>query len=70
MNEIAAACQVSLSTVYRILRKPERAATPVQIQVRGLLVQNGYLSDFHYPAKINLLCVTVPVNICILRHVF
>ena len=50
MNEIAAACQVSLSTVYRILRKPERAATPVQIQVRGLLVQNGYLSDFHYPA--------------------
>lgn len=60
MNEIAAACQVSLSTVYRILRKPERAATPVQIQVRGLLVQNGYLSDFHYPAKINLLCVTVP----------
>ncbi len=60
MNEIAAAGQVSLSTVYRIMRHPERVSTPVQAQVRGLLVQNGYLNDFPHSTKTNMLCITAP----------
>lgn len=58
MNEIAAECQVSLSTVYRVLRNPEKVVTPINRQVRGLLVQNGYLEANWSSGAYNLLNVT------------
>ncbi len=62
MNEIAAACQVSLSSVYRVLRNPEKAANPVRLQVRGLLIQNGYLQGFEHKGRLKILNVTLPGN--------
>ncbi|OQA82783.1 MAG: HTH-type transcriptional repressor PurR [Lentisphaerae bacterium ADurb.Bin242] len=62
MNEIAAACQVSLSTVYRILRDPEKATNPIRLQVRGLLIQNGYLQGFEHKGRLKILNVTLPGN--------
>ncbi len=59
MNEIAAACGVSLSTVYRILRNPERVRTPQQQSVRGLLMQNHYLPEFHPANAVTILNVTL-----------
>lgn len=62
MNEIAAACQVSLSSVYRVLRNPEKATNPVRLQVRGLLIQNGYLQGFEHKGRLKILNVTLPGN--------
>ncbi|MBR1965576.1 MAG: LacI family DNA-binding transcriptional regulator [Lentisphaeria bacterium] len=47
LSEIAAECNVSLSTVYRILREPERADKPLRRMVRAHLIQNGYLAQYH-----------------------
>lgn len=47
LNEIAVECGVSLSTVYRILRNPERANNPLRKQVRAYLIQNGYLAEYY-----------------------
>lgn len=47
LSEIAAECAVSLSTVYRIMRSPERANNPLRKQVRAYLIQNGYLAEYH-----------------------
>ncbi|MBQ6472788.1 MAG: LacI family DNA-binding transcriptional regulator [Victivallales bacterium] len=57
MNEIAAECGVSLSTVYRILRHPERGDTPIRRQVRAQLIQNGYLPEFHSDQSLTILNV-------------
>lgn len=57
MNEISAECGVSLSTVYRILRDPERANNPLRRQVRAYLIQSGYLPEFHSDDSVTIVNV-------------
>lgn len=57
LNEISAECGVSLSTVYRILRNPERANNPVRKLVRAYLIQNGYLNEFYSETSLTVVNV-------------